>query len=202
MLNAEPHRIFEILDKTGAAILVFPTPSGWRAEAQERGGVEGPFGEGLKVSEALNALAVALTDAPPSSTPTAAPISFVTHHAFAAVVVQYGYDRKALLAKDAHKSVAAARHVVCWLLHRAGLSYPEIGRQLGRDHTTVLSSYRHVERRRRGELEYRRETSRLLRAVIPQAMWEIEGCLEAPSPAPALSHEPAPSPEPRLEAAR
>ncbi len=170
----------ETIDRAGLSVFLFRTPAGWCAETEERGGVEGRSGVGLKVQEALDALAAALTDAPPPS--TAIPISCVVHHAFAVVAEHYGYSRDELRVKDAHKSVAAARHVVCWLLHRSKLSYPEIGRQLERDHTTILSSCRHVEKRRRAELEYRRETSQLLRAVIPQAMWEIEGCLEAPAP--------------------
>lgn len=38
-----------------------------------------------------------------------------------------------------------ARHVAAWLLREAGRSYVEIGRVLGRDHTTAINSVRRVE---------------------------------------------------------
>lgn len=40
-----------------------------------------------------------------------------------------------------------ARHVVMWLLHDSGRSYSEIGRELGKDHTTVRNACERVERR-------------------------------------------------------
>jgi chromosomal replication initiation ATPase DnaA len=41
--------------------------------------------------------------------------------------------------------VVRARHVAAWLLREAGRSYPEIGKALGRDHTTAINSVRRVE---------------------------------------------------------
>lgn len=46
-----------------------------------------------------------------------------------------------------HSHLALARHVAMYLCKRAGYSYPVVGRLLGnRDHTTVMSGVRKVER--------------------------------------------------------
>lgn len=42
------------------------------------------------------------------------------------------------------RTVIQARMAVCWLLRQRGLSTPQIGRIIGRDHTTVLYAERVV----------------------------------------------------------
>lgn len=39
-----------------------------------------------------------------------------------------------------------ARQAVAWVLHKLGLSYPQIGSALGCHHTTAINSVRRVER--------------------------------------------------------
>ena len=41
-----------------------------------------------------------------------------------------------------YRSIATARHAVMRRLRERGLSYPEIGWLMGRDHTTVLAACR------------------------------------------------------------
>ena len=54
-----------------------------------------------------------------------------------------------LLYGSRRKGLVAARQVAYWLLRARGLSYPEIGRALGgKDHTTVMSGVRKVQRER------------------------------------------------------
>jgi hypothetical protein len=68
------------------------------------------------------------------------------------VAHRYGATVEAVLSRDRHHSVSNARHAVCYAL-RYGLedrelSYPEIGRLLGRDHTTVINSIKtHAKRK-------------------------------------------------------
>ncbi|MBZ6377361.1 MULTISPECIES: helix-turn-helix domain-containing protein [Pacificimonas] len=57
----------------------------------------------------------------------------------------------------------AARWLVCWLARRlTAYSYPQIGRALGRDHTTIMSAVRKVDDRRASDPAYTRMTERLL----------------------------------------
>jgi chromosomal replication initiator protein len=51
-----------------------------------------------------------------------------------------------LLSKDRHKTTALARHVAMYLCkQRLSVSFPELGRAFGKDHTTVMSAVRKVE---------------------------------------------------------
>ena len=62
-----------------------------------------------------------------------------------AVCRQYHITRAALLSRDRHKCVAEARKVAFFLTRAlTSLSYPEMGRAFGRDHTTVISGVRSV----------------------------------------------------------
>lgn len=59
----------------------------------------------------------------------------------------YGLTADEVLAKDRSKSRFEARAITAWVLRcRFGFSYPELGRFLGRDHTTIMSAIQRVER--------------------------------------------------------
>lgn len=42
-------------------------------------------------------------------------------------------------------AVSKARHAAAWLLRRTGMSYPEIGRSIGCDHTSALYACRKID---------------------------------------------------------
>ncbi|MCH2108143.1 MAG: chromosomal replication initiator protein DnaA [Polyangiaceae bacterium] len=67
-----------------------------------------------------------------------------------AVCTHFRVTNAELLSKDRHKSVAFARQVAMYLCRqRLKSSFPELGRAFGnRDHTTVMSAVRKVERLR------------------------------------------------------
>jgi chromosomal replication initiation ATPase DnaA len=54
----------------------------------------------------------------------------------------YGTTMEAVRGRDNDRSVTSARMIACWLLRETGMSYPEIGRALGRDHTTIMHACR------------------------------------------------------------
>jgi len=54
----------------------------------------------------------------------------------------------AIYGPDTSKPVVSARHLVMYLAHMAGLSYPTIGKAMCRDHTTVLDAVRREKARR------------------------------------------------------
>ncbi len=64
------------------------------------------------------------------------------------VAEHYGWDSADdILAKDRHKTVWEARSIAIWLARRKyGLSYPELGREFGLDHTTCINSVKRVEK--------------------------------------------------------
>jgi hypothetical protein len=63
------------------------------------------------------------------------------------VARHYGVDPLALSSDDRHGSVTLARGTAMYVARVAGnFSYPEIGRALGRDHTTVMSGCKRIAR--------------------------------------------------------
>jgi len=52
-----------------------------------------------------------------------------------------------ILSKDRHRSIVEARQVAMWIARKTqALSYPELGREFGRDHSTVMQAIRKVDR--------------------------------------------------------
>lgn len=52
-----------------------------------------------------------------------------------------------ILGEDRSRQVAYGRHYAMWLLREMGYSFPQIGRQLNKDHTTVIAGVRgHAKR--------------------------------------------------------
>lgn len=70
-----------------------------------------------------------------------------------------------MMGRSQRKSVATARHVLAWALRQQGKSYPEIGAALGRDHTTILSALRSIERRRASDPELARTLDELAETI-------------------------------------
>lgn len=55
-----------------------------------------------------------------------------------AIAVEFGVTLKQVKSMTRGKPVIAARQMICFLAHRRGFSYPEIGRYLGRDHSSAM----------------------------------------------------------------
>ncbi len=63
-----------------------------------------------------------------------------------AVAAEFGTTADRLLKRDRHHSAVLARNIAVYWLRRVGqLSYPEVGRVIGRHHTSVMHSVREVE---------------------------------------------------------
>lgn len=60
---------------------------------------------------------------------------------------------QAIYGKSMAKPTVAARHLVMYLAHMAGLSYPAIGKAMNRDHTTVMDAVKREKARRALESE-------------------------------------------------
>ena len=61
-----------------------------------------------------------------------------------AVCARFKVSIRSVLGSSRFKTVAMARHHLMVALRDEGKSYPEIGRLLGRDHTTVMSAVKKV----------------------------------------------------------
>jgi hypothetical protein len=56
----------------------------------------------------------------------------------------YRVPASMIFSPDRRREVNAARMVVCWVAAHQGLTYSEIGRQVGRDHSTVMHAIARV----------------------------------------------------------
>lgn len=54
----------------------------------------------------------------------------------------YGVTPAELLGDSRTPHLVRARWVLCWVWRKRGMSYPEIGRQLGREHSTIFRNLR------------------------------------------------------------
>lgn len=62
-----------------------------------------------------------------------------------------GLPVERIMGRDKKAEACRVREVVCYLARQRGMSFSQIGRDLGRDHTTIISAVRN-EQRRRGEV--------------------------------------------------
>lgn len=72
------------------------------------------------------------------------------HQIIDAVSEQTGIPAKRILGPRRDAPTARARQIVMYEARLAGLSYPQIGDALGRDHSSVVHGVR-VEKKRRGK---------------------------------------------------
>lgn len=70
-----------------------------------------------------------------------------TTRVFSAVCQHYDVSGDDVLSDARARYVINARHVAIWLMRDAGRTYSEIGREMGRDHTSVIHACRRVEGR-------------------------------------------------------
>ena len=78
----------------------------------------------------------------------------------------FDVSRPALLSNQRTRWVVLARDAAIWAARTAfGISYPQLGRRLQRDHTTIMTAFRRAEALRRHDAEFRRMTDGLLQMV-------------------------------------
>lgn len=71
----------------------------------------------------------------------------VRDHVVGEVARKYRLTPEAILGRRRCRTVSWPRQEVMWRLRELGYSFPEIGRVMGRDHTTAMHAFRrHIER--------------------------------------------------------
>ncbi len=65
---------------------------------------------------------------------------------YCAVCAEFDCTRKELMGQSRRKAFTVPRWIVMYLLRKARLSYPEVGRRVGgRDHSTVIKDLRKLD---------------------------------------------------------
>lgn len=70
------------------------------------------------------------------------------HQIIDAVAEATGIPAKRILGTNRDAPTARARQIVMYEARQAGLSYPQIARAMGKDHTTIIHGVRAEEQRR------------------------------------------------------
>ena len=75
------------------------------------------------------------------------PLSVTIDKIFAAVYKKFNIPKEELVGKKRTREIAKARHIAVYLIHEiTEMSYPNIGKIFGRDHSTVMSSLEVVKK--------------------------------------------------------
>ena len=98
----------------------------------------------------------------------AEPVSVTVDKIFAAVYKKYGIPKEDILGSRRTKEIAFARHVTSYLIRNiTEMSLPNIGKLLGRDHSTIISSIDTIEKKLR--------TDKIFNIEIEQMIKEVNG---------------------------
>ncbi len=90
------------------------------------------------------------------------------------VAHSYTVSVQEILSKDKHRNISEARQVACWLLRtRTRLSFPEIGRVVHKDHTSVMVCVKKCVARRAKEPSFEAFADQLAAAVEARLKGEV-----------------------------
>ena len=99
----------------------------------------------------------------------AEPVNVTVDKIFTAVFKKYNVRREDLVGSRRTKDVAAARHITIYLIRKiTDMSYPNIGKIFGRDHSTVMSSIETVEKKLVHDTVFSVEINELIKEVNGQ----------------------------------
>lgn len=96
----------------------------------------------------------------------AEPVSVTVDKVFATVYKKYGITKEELTGIRRTKEIASARHITAYLIRNiTEMSLPNIGKVLGRDYSTVISSIEVVEKRLRNEPIFNVEIDEMIKEI-------------------------------------
>ena len=96
----------------------------------------------------------------------AEPVNITIDKIFAAIDKKYGISKSELTSKSRVKEVAQARHVTMYLIKTViEMSYPNIGKLFGRDHSTVMNSIDVTEKKIASDAAFELEINNLIKEI-------------------------------------
>ena len=99
----------------------------------------------------------------------AEPINVTVDKIFSSVYKKYGITKEEITGVRRTKEIAMARHITAYLIRTiTEMSLPNIGKLLGRDYTTVISSIEVVEKKLRTNVLFNVEIDELIKEVNGQ----------------------------------
>ena len=99
----------------------------------------------------------------------AEPVNVTVDKIFTAVFKKYNVRRDDLVGSRRTKDVATARHITIYLIRKiTDMSFPNIGKIFGRDHSTIMSSIETVEKKLQHDTVFNVEINELIKEVNGQ----------------------------------
>lgn len=96
----------------------------------------------------------------------AEPVSVTVDKIFSTIFKKYNIPRDDLIGSRRTKEIAFARHVTVYLIRTiTEMSLPNIGKVMGRDHSTVMSSLDAVEKKLRNDTIFNVEIDQLIKEI-------------------------------------
>ena len=94
------------------------------------------------------------------------PVSVTVDRIFEKVSKKYGISIEDIKSRKRTKGIASARHITIYIIRKmTDLSLPAIGRLLGRDHTTIMSSIETIENEMVQNTLFEIEINELMREI-------------------------------------
>ena len=94
------------------------------------------------------------------------PASVTVEKIFAAVYKKYGISKEDLIGQKRNKEIAATRHIANYLIREiTEMSYPNIAKIFGRNHSTVISSIEIVEKKIKNDKAFELEIENLKKEI-------------------------------------
>ncbi len=96
----------------------------------------------------------------------AEPVTVTVEKIFAAVYKKYNISRDDIVSSKRTKDIANARHITVYIIRTVtDMSLPNIGKIIGRDHSTVMSSLETVEKRMAQDSVFRAELEEMIKEI-------------------------------------
>ena len=99
----------------------------------------------------------------------AEPTNVTVDKVFNAIFKKYSIRREDLVGSRRTKEVASARHITIYLIRKiTDMSFPNIGKIFGRDHSTIMSSIETIEKRLKNDNIFNVEINELIKEIKGQ----------------------------------
>jgi len=94
------------------------------------------------------------------------PVTVTVDKIISKVAAKYGLAAVDIKSRKKTKEIAAARHMCIYIIRKlTDMSFPAIGKALGRDHSTVLSSHSLVETEMNNNMAYEMEVDEMIKDI-------------------------------------
>ena len=82
------------------------------------------------------------------------------------VSMKYGIDEKDILSEKRASNISQTRHICIYIMKKVlELSYPAIGKVFSKDHTTMMSSYKRIEKEIKNNSAFEIEINELIKEI-------------------------------------